>query len=152
MDIAGAMKDRGREPIGAGEAAGAVWDASRDYVRAILRNVVVDVQVGLHPWEQHPERPTRLVVNVDMYAPLAPHRAATTRENMLDYDPVRRAILAWLGRPHVPFLEDLVEELIAVCFENPLVQACRVSVVKPDIFNEADAAGIEIYRRRDGGA
>ena len=135
-----------------GEGAGLVWDASRDYVRATLRNVAVDVQVGLHPWEQHPERPTRLIVNVDMYAPLGRRGVATTRENMLDYDPVRSAILAWRGRPHVPFLEDLVEELITVCFANPLVEACRVSVVKPDIFNEADAAGIEIYRRRDSAA
>ena len=135
-----------------GEGAGMVWDASRDYVRATLRNVAVDVQVGLHPWEQHPERPTRLIVNVDMYAPLGRRGVATTRENMLDYDPVRSAILAWRGRPHVPFLEDLVEELITVCFANPLVEACRVSVVKPDIFNEADAAGIEIYRRRDSAA
>ena len=135
-----------------GEEAGMVWDKSRDYVRATLRNVVVDVSVGLHPWEQHPERPTRLIVNVDMYASLAPRGVATTRENMLDYDPVRSAILAWHGRPHVPFLEDLVEELITVCFANPRVEACRVSVVKPDIFNEADAAGIEIYRRRDTGS
>ena len=135
-----------------GDGAGMIWDAGRDYVRAILRNVVVEVPVGLHPWEQHPERPTRLVVNVDMYAPLGPRGAATTRDNMLDYDPVRSAIMAWRGRPHVPFLEDLVEELITVCFANPQVQACRVSVVKPDIFNEADAAGIEIYRRRDGGS
>jgi dihydroneopterin aldolase len=145
------MKIREQGQLQQGDGAGLVWDASRDHIRAMLRNVVVEVQVGLHPWEQHPERPTRLVVNVDMFAPLGP-RGGTSRDNMLDYDPVRSAIQGWRGRPHVPFLEDLVEELITVCFANPLVQACRVSVVKPDIFNEVDAAGIEIYRRRDGGS
>jgi 7,8-dihydroneopterin aldolase/epimerase/oxygenase len=145
------MKLRERASMTAGEESGAIWDASRDHVRATLRNVVVEVQVGLHPWEQHPERPSRLIVNVDMYAALPARGVATTRDNMIDYDPVRSAIMAWRGRPHVPFLEDLVEELITVCFANPRVEACRVSVVKPDIFNEADAAGIEIYRRRPAG-
>jgi hypothetical protein len=28
------------------------------------------------------------------------------------------------------------------------VAACRVSVVKPDIFNDTAAVGIEVYRRR----
>lgn len=135
----------------AGDGAGTVWNADRDYVHAILRDVAVEVQVGLHPWEQHPERPTRLLVNVDMYAAMGPRGVATTRADMLDYDPVRAAIIAWRGRPHVPFLEDLVEELITVCFANPRVEAARVSVVKPDIFNEAAGAGIAIYRRRDAG-
>ncbi len=53
-----------------------------------------------------------------------------------------------LARPHTELLETLAEEIVAVCFANPLVEACRVSVVKPDIFNEAAAAGIEFYRLR----
>jgi dihydroneopterin aldolase len=131
--------------------SGALWDAARDHVRAILRNVAVEAQVGLHPWEQHPERPTRLLVTVEMFAHLAPSArrpAAGPREAILDYDPVRAAIRSWPTRPHTPYLEDLAEDLIAVCFGNAAVEACRVTIVKPDIFNEADAAGVEIYRRR----
>jgi dihydroneopterin aldolase len=30
------------------------------------------------------------------------------------------------------------------------VRACRVSIQKPDIFNEAAGAGVEIFRWRDG--
>ena len=58
----------------------------------------------------------------------------------------RRAISAWPGRPHVDLLETLVEELVGVCFAAPAVQACRVSVVKPDIFNEVAAVGVEVFR------
>jgi dihydroneopterin aldolase len=66
----------------------------------------------------------------------------------LDYDPIRAAIRAWPGRPHTPLLETLAEELVALCLANPAVAACRVSVAKPDIFNEAAAAGVEIFRTR----
>ncbi len=116
-----------------------IWDAKADHVRTFLKDVQTEAQIGLHPWERHPERPTRLVVNVEMFA----HGAA-----FLDYDPVRTAIRAWPGRPHTDLLETLAEELVAVCFADPLVEACRVSVVKPDIFNEAGAAGVEFYRLR----
>jgi dihydroneopterin aldolase len=39
--------------------------------------------------------------------------------------------------------------LVALCFKDPRVCACRVSIVKPDIYDAAAAAGVEIYRVRD---
>jgi dihydroneopterin aldolase len=66
----------------------------------------------------------------------------------IDYDSVRDAIRGWPTRPHTDLLETLAEELVALCFAIEAVQACRVSVEKPDIFNEADAAGAEIFRVR----
>ncbi len=124
-----------------------LWDRDRSYARIVLRDVQTEARVGLHPWERHPERPARLLVNVEMFAHLeepAPSGPAT----FIDYDGVRSAIRTWPGRPHTDLLETLVDELVAVCFANPRVEACRVSVMKPDIFNEAAAAGVEVYRRR----
>jgi len=115
---------------------------TRDSIRVFLRDIVTEAQVGLHPWEQHPERPTRLLVNVEM------HAGRLRPGEFLDYDPIRTAIRAWPGRPHTPLLETLAEELVALCLADPRVDACRVSVAKPDIFNEAAAAGVEITRTR----
>jgi dihydroneopterin aldolase len=114
----------------------------------VLRDVAVQVSVGLHPWERHPERPSRLIVNVDMFAHTAGPVDGAGSAGIIDYDRVRSAIAAWPGRPHVDLLETLVEELVAVCFSIAAVQACRVSVVKPDIFNEAAAVGVEVFRVR----
>ena len=124
-----------------------LWDATRSYVKVLLRDVLVEAQVGLHPWEQHPERPTRLLVNVEMYAH-TDGKLAGEAYGIIDYDPIRQALKAWPGRPHTLLLEDLAEELVALCFGIGAVQACRVSVVKPDIFNEAGGAGVELYRLR----
>ncbi len=119
-----------------------------DRVTAILRDVVVEAHVGLHPWERHPERPSRLVVNVEMSAPAGPGRLDRVGGPFLDYDPVREALRGWSGRAHTPLLETLVEELFEVCFRNPAVETCRISVMKPDIFNEAAAVGVEATRHR----
>jgi dihydroneopterin aldolase len=120
----------------------------RSHVRVVLRDVHVQASVGLHAWERHAERPSRLIVNVEMFAYSAGPVDGGGRAGIIDYDPVRRTIAAWPGRPHVDLLETLVEELVAACFDNAAVQACRVSVVKPDIFNDAAAAGVEVFRVR----
>lgn len=127
------------------DAGGFDWRTAGDHVRVVLKDVTVDVSVGLHPWERHPERPTRLLVNVEMFAgwPLL-------HGDFIDYDSVRDHIRNWAGRPHVDLLETLVEEVIAACFALPAVEACRVRVEKPQIFAEAAGAGVEIFRRRPG--
>ena len=119
------------------------WRTASDSVRVFLKDVVVDLSVGLHPWERHPERPTRLVINVEMFAdwPLA-------EGDFINYDHVRARILSWAGRSHVELLETLAEEVVSACFELPLVQACKVQVAKPQVFNEAAGAGVEIFRKR----
>ena len=43
-----------------------------------------------------------------------------------------------------PFFNDLV----AFIFEDPLVDACRVKAVKPEIFGKAKGAGVEWFRVR----
>ena len=34
----------------------------------MIRDLVTEVRLGLHPWERHPEKPQRIVINVEMYA------------------------------------------------------------------------------------
>jgi len=124
------------------------WDPASDYIRVVLRDVEVEAHVGLHPWERHPERPSRLLVSVEMFAHLARGRAAAGEKPVIDYDRVRNGLQGWASRPHTPLLETLAEEVVGLCFGDAAVEACRVSIVKPDIFNEAAGAGVEIYRVR----
>ena len=120
-----------------------------DYVRTILRDVEVDAHVGLHPWERHRERPTRLLVSVEM---TARRTGRADHSGLLDYDPIREAIRGWRDRPHTDLMETLAEDLLDLCFQNPRVEAATVSILKPDIFNDAASAGVEIRRSRGQGA
>ena len=125
---------------------------SGSHIRVVLRDIETEANVGLHPWERHPERPTRLIVNVEMFAPLLRPLSAETPETILDYDPIRLALKSWPARPHTPLLETLLHELVELCFRDPRVSACRVSIMKPDIFNEAAGAGVEVYQVREPAA
>lgn len=121
------------------------WQTASDYVRVVLSDVEVLVRIGLHPWERHPEKPQRLIVNVEMFAswPLPPQSGG-----YINYDVVRDHIAGWQGRDHVDLIETLLEDLVGVCFSLPAVAACRVRITKPDIFPEVAQAGVELFRRR----
>jgi dihydroneopterin aldolase len=122
---------------------------SGSFIRVILRDIETQAHVGLHPWEHHPERPTRLIVNVEMFAPLVRPLSAESPDSIIDYDPIRNALKTWPTRAHTALLETLLHELVELCFRDPRVSACRVSIMKPDIFNEAAGAGVEVYQVRD---
>jgi dihydroneopterin aldolase len=119
----------------------------QDYLCATLRRIEVEVKVGLHPWELHPEKPTRLWVEVDLYALNPPRRPAALHQ-VIDYDRLRNYVRTWQHKPHTPLLETLAEELVEFGFEDHRVDAIRVSLLKPDIFNEVDGAGVELFRWR----
>lgn len=117
---------------------------AQDHVRVVLKDVEALVRIGLHPWERHPEKPQRLIINVEMFArwPLS------GPDSFINYDVVRDHILGWQGRDHVDLIETLIEELVDVCFSLSAVEACRVRITKPDVFAEVAEAGVEILRRR----
>lgn len=125
-----------------------MWDPARGYQRIVLRDVVTEVRLGLHPWERHPEKMQRVVVNVELFAHLGGPFTGRGVEAVLNYDSIRDELRTWPQRPHTDLLETLIEHLIAVCFRDGRVEACRVSIIKPDIFNEAAGAGLEVYRLR----
>lgn len=134
-------------PIDTAQPSLGLFDPERDHIRMVLRDLVVEIAVGMHPWEQL--RPQRLVVNVEAWAYVGALYTDEDADSILDYDRIRDIIrVEWPKRPHVKLLEPLAEELIELCFAHPAVEAARVRLEKPDIFSEALGVGIELYRRR----
>jgi dihydroneopterin aldolase len=120
--------------------------STRDYIRTVIAGAIVERHCGIHPWEKHAERPNRLRITVEMFAPLpdGPMGAQT----FIDYDRVRDFLKTFPALPHADLLETIAEEIVANCFADERVVACGVSVAKLDIFNEAESAGIEVFRTR----
>lgn len=127
--------------------APAPWSTDQGYVRMMIRDLVTEVRLGLHPWERHPEKPQRIVVNVELYAALQTGKFQSVA-SVVDYDYIREALRKWPRRRHTVFIETLLDELVKLCFKDKRVKAARVSIFKPDIYNEAAGAGVETYRVR----
>jgi 7,8-dihydroneopterin aldolase/epimerase/oxygenase len=125
------------------------WDANASYERVALEDLTVELQVGVNQWERSPGKAQRLVVTVEMFR----HRGAFAGSSVADcinYDRVYRHITArWTpARAHIDLLEPLLEELVAVCFEDARVEACRVAIRKPHVYNGHAVPAVEVYRRR----
>jgi dihydroneopterin aldolase len=130
-------------------SATSLWDAQASYERVALEDLTVELQVGVNQWERAPGKAQRLLVTVEMFR----HRGAFTGASVADcinYDRVYSHIAArWTpARAHIDLLEPLLEELVATCFEDARVEACRVAIRKPHVYNGHAVPVVEVYRLR----
>ena len=123
------------------------FSGERSYHVTELRDVLIRAKVGAADFEKHPDHYQRLLVSAELFRHGGPNPAQRL-DQCIDYSPIYRFILGWEKRPHTDLLETLAEELIDVCFRDETVEACRVSLKKPDIYHNACSAGISLYRRR----
>lgn len=116
------------------------------YTKIVLRDVEVSARVGLASWER--ETPQRLLANVELYAEAEDYLGRVKPATIIDYCRLYDLIRSWTVRPHTELLETLVTDLVDACFECLDVDACRVSVTKPQVLDWALAAGVEVYLTR----
>jgi 7,8-dihydroneopterin aldolase/epimerase/oxygenase len=115
-----------------------------DCRRIFLRDYAVQLSIGVHEFEKR--GPQRVLINVDLYVPLAkstPRRDAI--EEVLDYDFIRRSIAERLAGGHVQLQETLADELLAALLAHPQVRAARVSTEKPDVYPDCTSVGVEVF-------
>ena len=116
---------------------------NKNSVRVYVQDLDLQLRIGLLDIEK--QAPQRVLVSLSLYA--APDYL--TSDGLIDYALVREALVAWQGRPHVELLEALIQEALAIGFDFDAVQAVKVSISKPDIFTDAQQAGLEAYMERD---
>jgi dihydroneopterin aldolase len=120
----------------------------RDCRRLFLRNYEVRMNIGVHDFEKRGEQ--RVLINVDLYVPLA---VSTPRhdelDEVLDYDFIRRSIVARLARGHVHLQETLCDDVLVMMMAHPKVRAARVSTEKPDVYPDCDAVGCEVFAMKE---
>jgi 7,8-dihydroneopterin aldolase/epimerase/oxygenase len=141
--------DRPRLDDGNSMSGSPFWDADAGYERVALEDLAVELQVGIDQWERLPGKTQRLLVTVEMFR----HRdafAGSSIADCLDYDRVYRHLAAhWTpARAHVDLLEQLLEELVTLCFEDARVEACRVAIRKPAVYAGRAVPTVEVYRLR----
>lgn len=123
-----------------------MWHADTSWECVALRGVTVRVRLGLHDFERQGAQ--RVSVDVELYRRHAGGRSGGFTA-CLDYDRLHRHLIEdWPRRPHTDLVEELAEDLVAFCFEDPRVEACRVAVRKLDIFAGRGVPEVTLYRLR----
>ena len=115
-----------------------------DCRRLFLRNYSVRIHIGVHDFEKQGEQ--RVLFNVDLWVPLALSTpSADELDEVVDYDFIRRTIIARVAHGHIQLQETLADDVLRLMLEHPRVRAARVSTEKPDVYPDCDAVGVEVF-------
>lgn len=110
-----------------------------------IRNLVLDVEIGVYASEKGRKQPVRL--NVDLS--VVDIRTLDDRlEQVVDYAEIVARIRAIVAAGHINLAETLAEHIAATCLEDVRVRAARVRVEKLAVIDGAESAGVEIERVR----
>ena len=116
----------------------------QDCRRLFLRDYEVWINIGVHDFEKKGEQ--RVRINVDLFVPLAQSTPRADKlTEVLDYDFIRREIMARVAQGHVHLQETLADDVLQRMLAHPLVRAARVSTEKPDVYPDCDAVGVEVF-------
>ena len=116
----------------------------QDCRRLFLRDYEVWINIGVHDFEKKGEQ--RVRINVDLFVPLAQSTPRADKlTEVLDYDFIRREIMARVAQGHVHLQETLADDVLKRMLAHPLVRAARVSTEKPDVYPDCDAVGVEVF-------
>ncbi len=115
-----------------------------DCRRLFLRDYEVWINIGVHEFEKRGEQ--RVKINVDLYVPLALSTPQQDKlDEVLDYDFIRREIMARVAQGHIHLQETLADDVLARLLAHPKVRAARVATEKPDVYPDCDAVGCEVF-------
>ena len=71
---------------------------------------------------------------------------------MLDYDFVRMTIRRRIEQGHINLQETLVDDIARSLLAHPGVAAVRVASEKPDVYEDVEAVGIEVFHFKEAAA
>jgi FolB domain-containing protein len=111
-----------------------------------VQKIRVNAILGLYPEERI--TPQDIIVSAKLYLDLTNAGQSDDLQDTVDYDSLHRAIAAMAEETAYLLIEKLADHAAQICLENPLVQACSITVEKPQALELADNIAITIHRSR----
>ena len=116
-------------------------------MRIFVRGLLVQASIGVHPHEHESTQPIMIDIELDMGDMPAP--TEDRLHETLDYSLVADKAEQIALEAHVQLVETLADRIAEWALSaDTRVQACAVRISKPQALLKADAAGVEIVRRR----
>ena len=110
--------------------------------RILLESLAVEADIGFHDFEVG--KPQRLLITVEIWLEDLTLPAGDEPAAAWDYDLLRTEIIRIAGEGRYNLQETLVHAIFDRLAAMRGVKALRVKSVKPDIYADAEAVGVEI--------
>jgi dihydroneopterin aldolase len=115
------------------------------YTRIFIRDMRVDMLVGIYEHEKQAKQPVLINLQADV---TLPQDGTDNYDNVVCYETIANAIKRIAGSGHINLLETLAEHIAEFCLQDKRVNAVTVRVEKTAVFDFAHSAGVEINRHR----
>jgi len=115
--------------------------------RIVIKGLQVKTFIGVHDFERRERQQVRFDIEIETVADYSAIVRETGR--YVSYaDTVEYIIGRAASDEHIDLVETWAEDIAAFVLKNDLAECVRVTVLKIDIFPEADGVGITIERSR----
>ena len=112
-----------------------------------LRDMLLQASIGWYAHEHGRLQSVR--INVDLGVD-EDSDLQDTLHRVVSYETVATSVRAIVAAGHIKLVETLAERIATACLADPRVRLARVQVEKLDVFPDAAAAGVAIFRQRGG--
>lgn len=116
--------------------------------KIIVQDLLARCIVGLNPDER--ESKQDVILNLTLYADLAPAGRSDRVEDTVDYSALKKRILGEVEGAKDLLIERLAQRVADLCLDDPRVDRVVVRVDKPGALRFAKSVAVEIDRRREG--
>lgn len=115
--------------------------------QVFIRDLLVRGIVGINPEERTNRQD--IVINVTMWADLAPAGKSDDIADAVNYRTVAKAIIAHVEQGAPMLVERLAEEIATICLDaDRRIAEVEVEVEKPGALRFAESVGVVIHRTR----
>jgi dihydroneopterin aldolase len=114
--------------------------------RVFIRDMIVPAEIGAFRHERGILQ--RVRINIELAVDEHERSLNDDLRNVVDYDEIVRGVRGLLRGGHVNLVETLAERVATLCFADWRVRTAKVRVEKLDVYEDVDAVGVEIERRR----
>ena len=111
-----------------------------------IQNIRVNAILGLYPEER--VTPQDFIVSAKLYLDLKKAGESDDLQHTVDYDSLHRDLAKIAKTSECLLIEKLAEVCAQECLSRDLVQACELTIDKPQALDLADNVAITIYREK----
>tara|TARA_S200000501_G_scaffold348648_1_gene364022 strand:+ start:1091 stop:1483 length:393 start_codon:yes stop_codon:yes gene_type:complete len=113
--------------------------------RIFLKNYKVLSNIGVHDFEH--KKKQNVLFNVELFVPITLSTSNSDDINeVVDYDYIRGTIDKLIKKGHTKLQETLCDGIAELLLSHPKVKAVLISTQKPDIYDDCESVGVEIFR------
>lgn len=124
-------------------------DAERGRRVVFVRGLEMMARLGIHPHEKAGPQRIRLSLELLVEDAAAPAGVGPDAfDRVVDYQRLVELAESVVATGHVLLVETLAEKVAAAALADSRVERARVTVEKPDAFDNVEAVGVVVERRR----